>query len=204
MVCLGCHTASAAVLCRSCIGSLRPAPDRLLPGGIPLVAGFEHQGPAKSLIHHLKYRGVTVFAEVVADTLADRLPRVPLVPVPRALSRRLKYGVDPAQVLATALSRRIGVPVLEALIAPLHSSRRAGRDHSRRVAPFRTRWSLRSPVIVVDDVVTTGSTVTAVVKSIGSEVVATVAAANVVTRAAVADVAGQTLSGTGLTWGSSD
>lgn len=180
------------MLCQACTRSLRSAPDRLLSGGIPLIAGFEHYGSAKTLIHHLKYRGVTVFAEVVADTLADRLPLAPLVPVPRALSRRLKYGVDPAHVLATALSRRIGVPVLDALVAPLHSPRRAGRDHSRPVAPFRTRWTLRSPVIVVDDVVTTGSTVIAAVEAIGPELVAAVAAANVVTMVAVTSVAAAT------------
>lgn len=170
------------MLCQACTRSLRPAPDRLLPGGIPLIAGFEHHGSAKTLIHHLKYRGVSVFAEVVADTLAGRLPHAPLVPVPRALSRRLKYGVDPARVLAIALGRRIGVPVLDALVAPLHSPRRAGRDHSRGVAPFKTRWTLRCPVVVVDDVLTTGSTAIAAVEALGPEWVAAVATANVVTK----------------------
>lgn len=153
-----------------------------MPGGIPLVAAFEHEGAAKALIHHLKYRGVTVYAEVVGDMLADRLPRAPLVPVPRALSRRLKYGVDPAKVLAMALGRRTGLPVLNVLVAPLHSTRRAGRDHSRPVARFRTRSDLRYPVIVVDDVVTTGSTVRAAIEALRPGLVGAVAAANVVTQ----------------------
>lgn len=188
MVCLGCQKVSAAVLCPVCTRSLRPAPDRILPGGIPLIAGFEHLGSAKTLIHHLKYRGVPVFAEIVADAVAGRLPNAPLVPVPRALSRRMKYGVDPARVLAFALGRRLGVPVVDALVAPVHTPRRAGGDHSTRVAPFKTRWVLRSPVIVVDDVLTTGSTVIAAVEAIGPQWVAAVATANVVATMGVANV----------------
>lgn len=180
MVCLGCHRVSPAVLCQTCVRSLRPAADRILPTGIPLIAGFEHSGAAKTLIHHLKYRGITPYADVVAEALADRLPRAPLVPVPRALSRRLRYGVDPAGTLADALGSRLGLPVLGALGAPLHTPRRAGRDHARPVSPFRATSTLRYPVVLVDDVVTTGSTVAAAVEAIGPGLVAAVAAANLV------------------------
>jgi len=131
-------------------------------------------------VHHLKYRGVTFYADLVADVLAERIPPIPLVPVPRALSRRLKYGVDPARVIAATLAARLRVPVLDVLIAPLHAPRRAGRDHSRSVRAFPTRSRLRFPVVVVDDVVTTGSTVSAACDAIGLELVAAVAAANVV------------------------
>ena len=159
---------------------MKPAPDRLLPGGLRLHAAFEHEGPAKTLVHHLKYRGVTLYAELVADILAERIPPIPLVPVPRALSRRLKYGVDPARVIAAALGERLRVPVFDVLIAPLHAPRRAGRDHSRSVRSFPTRSRLRFPVVIVDDVVTTGSTVSAAIEAIGLELVGAVAAANVV------------------------
>ncbi len=172
------------MLCQGCSRSLRPAPERLLPGGIPLVAAFEHHGPAKTLVHHLKYRGVTVYAEVVGEMLAERLPRAALVPIPRVLTRRLKYGVDPARVLASAIARRTGMPVLDALMPPVHSPRRAGRDHSRPVARFRSRSDLRYPVVLVDDVVTTGSTVLAAIEVLGSGLVGAVAAANVVTKVA--------------------
>lgn len=148
-----------------------------------MVAAFQHEGAAKTLMHHLKYRGVVSFAELAAEILAPRVPRAPLVPIPRSLSRRIKYGVDPAREIAAALGRRLGVPVVQTLVSPIHTKRRAGRDHSRPVSPFHTRSPLRSPVVVVDDVVTTGATVLAAVNTLGVETVRTVVAANVVPEA---------------------
>jgi predicted amidophosphoribosyltransferase len=159
---------------------MHPATDRILGDGLRLVAAFEHNGAAQTLIHHLKYRGLTGYAELVSRVLASRLPRVPLVPVPRVMSRKLKYGVDPALVIASALGKQLQAPVIEALAPPLHAPRRAGRDHSRAVSPFRLRSTLRYPVILVDDVITTGATVTAAVDAIGQDMVRAVAAANVV------------------------
>ena len=179
MVCLACHTAGSR-LCADCARTLRPAPERLLPGGIRVVAAFEHVGAARVLVHHLKYRGVEAYADVVTDRLAGRLPVFPLVPIPRALSRRIKYGVDPARVFAKALSRRLGVPVVDALAAPLHAPRRAGGDHTGAVRPPRARMRLRFPVVVVDDVVTTGATALAAVAALGADEARLVAAANVV------------------------
>ena len=179
MVCLACHEVTSGRLCRRCEATLWPAPDRLIDG-IRVVAGFEHQGAAKVMIHHLKYRGVIDLAGMVADRLEGRLPRVPLVPVPRALTRRVRYGVDPARVIAESLARRLGVPVIDALARPLHAPRRAGRDHSIRVAPFRLRRRLRFEVLVVDDVITTGATVKAAVDAIGVDLVRSITAANVV------------------------
>lgn len=157
-----------------------PAADRVLPGGVRLIAAFHHDGAARALIHHLKYRGVTAYAGLVADVLEPRLPRLPLVPVPRALTRKLRYGVDPAWEIAAALADRMRVPIVDGLVRPIHVPRRAGRDHSRTVRPFRSRSVLRSQVVIVDDVVTTGATVSAAVNAMGLELVRAIAAANAV------------------------
>lgn len=168
------------MLCTGCYRALRPAPDRLLPGGLLLVAAFEHVGPARRLIHHLKYRGLLQYGDLVASALAPRVPRMPLVPVPRALTRRIRYGVDPAGVIADRLAGLIDVPVLHLLEAPLHSKRRAGRDHRRPVTPFRLRRPAPAPVAIVDDVVTSGATMLRARDSIGASAVHVAVAANAV------------------------
>jgi predicted amidophosphoribosyltransferase len=130
-------------------------------------------------MHELKYRGSLSYVELVAAVLAEQLPPLPITQVPRALSRRLKYGSDPARLIATALGRRLGVPVLDLLRAPIHRPRRAGGDHGVSVAGFARRGAVPRRLILLDDVVTTGATIVAAAASLGAEHVAMAVCANV-------------------------
>lgn len=178
MVCLSCHRPTSGRLCTSCTATLRPAPERVLPGGLRLVAPFTHEGVARDLVHLLKYRGVTFHATLAAEALADRMPRLPLVPVPRALSRRLRYGVDPSRILAAELAARLGVPVLDLLRTHIHMPRRAGRNRAVGLPAFTPRRSISAPVVLVDDVATTGATLVAAATALGWENVTMAVVAN--------------------------
>lgn len=145
-----------------------------------MIAAFEHSGPARVLAHHLKYRGLVDYARLVAVALAPEIPQGPLVPVARSMSRRLRYGTDPALLIATFLSRETGSPVYRLLRAPLHTSRRAGGDHDRRVAAPGLRKRTLESVVLVDDVMTTGATLEAAVFAIGVEQVRAAVVANAV------------------------
>ena len=178
MICQACHRTTAGVLCRACRGRLRPASDRILDSGIRLIAAYEHVGPARTLVHQLKYRGILDFVALVAEELVERIPPVPLVPVPRALSRRIRYGVDPAQMLAQRLSFLSGLPVVDALWPPVHSVRRAGGDHSRPAGRFAIRRQPDRPIQIVDDVVTTGRTLASAADALGENRVIAAVVAN--------------------------
>lgn len=168
MLCQACHGFSRRrILCEVCRRRVRPAPDRLLSGGVRVIAAFEHSGPARVLAHHLKYRGLEGYAGIVADVLASRIPKAPLVPIPRARSRVIRYGVDPAVVLARCLSERTGAPIHRLLAPSIHTRRRAGGDHRRPVGPLRIVKSPLECVTLVDDVLTTGATLEAAIAVIG-------------------------------------
>jgi predicted amidophosphoribosyltransferase len=160
---------------------MRPAPEMLLAGEVRVLAAFAHEGAARRLVHNLKYGGPGSYADLVAEMLAPRLPRAPLVPIPRVWTRLLKHGIDPAEMIAGRLSRLLGVPVVGCMERPLHRSRRAGTDHSSTVGPFQIT-AVPSEMILVDDVVTTGATIVAAARSVGSSRVRAAAAANIVTE----------------------
>lgn len=178
MLCQSCHSLYPGFICPRCLADLRPAAERILDGGVRLVAAFEHVGVARELIHGLKYRGLTGFADLVVEVIGPRIPRLPIVPVPRTWSRQILYGIDPAREIGLRLARFLDVPVWDLLLAPIHSRRRAGGDHSRPAPKFSTRRSISCPVVLVDDVVTTGATVRSAVKTLGSERLALVVTAN--------------------------
>jgi predicted amidophosphoribosyltransferase len=179
MLCQACHRRCSGFLCPRCRADLRPAGERILDGGIRLVAAFHHEGVARELVHGLKYRGLTPFADLVTEVVASRVPRFPIVPVPRAWSRRVLYGVDPAREIGLRLARALDVPLWDLLSAPLHGSRRAGGDHSRPAPELRGRRIPECRLVLVDDVVTTGATVRSAVEALGLSRLTLVVAANV-------------------------
>ena len=91
-----------------------------------------------------------------------------LVPVPRSLARRWRYGVDPGRELAAALACLAGVPVIEALRSEIWHPRRAGGvDSSRGIPRFGVRNVDVSGAVLIDDVFTTGATLRAASDALG-------------------------------------
>jgi predicted amidophosphoribosyltransferase len=158
---MACGAERSAALCPGCAGRLRSAPARWI-GGVLIRSGFVHEDPARAMVHRLKYHAAP--AARLGALLVPLLPgdATALVPVPRVMLRRWHYGVDPALELARALSALTGVPVVEALAAPVWLPRRAGPAGRVRGRPgFERRRAAPAGAVLVDDVVTTGRTLVA-------------------------------------------
>jgi len=181
MVCLACGATGAGGLCCRCADRLRPAGERLIDGRLVVRAALVHTGPARRLVHRLKYQGLAAAARVLAATMAPLLvpPPPALVPVPRVVVRRLAYGVDPGPELADALGRLIGVPIVHGLRAGMWHRRRAGPSGAARGSPrLRSVGSVPWGSLLVDDVITTGVTLSAaaaVIPGISGAITATAA-----------------------------
>lgn len=179
MVCLACRRWNRRALCASCRGGLRPGPERLLSFGLAR-SGFVHEGAARVLVHRLKYEAVPSAGRLLAtEAMAHLVPHDAgaLVPIPRTRWRTIRYGVDPAMLLADHLAALTGLPVAKPLTPALYGRRHAGRVVSQRDAPeFGVGGFVPAGAVLVDDVLTTGITLETAAAALDGAVLAAVTA----------------------------
>jgi ComF family protein len=134
-------------------------------------------GTAEAIVHALKYDEWPGVAPAMARRMARlRFPedvereRAAIVPVPLAATRQRERGYNQCAELSRALARHWGIPMREDLVARARATSTQTRltpgERSRNVSgAFRARGdraSLRGlHLVLLDDVVTTGSTLNA-------------------------------------------
>jgi ComF family protein len=129
-------------------------------------------------VHALKYGGWPSIADEMAERMARidwpmdvRRERTAIVPVPLAKTRLRERGFNQSELLANALGRCWSVPVWTAVLARTRETTSQTRltpaDRVRNVSgAFRATPSARAilrgaHVVLIDDVVTTASTLNA-------------------------------------------
>jgi ComF family protein len=120
-------------------------------------------------IRSFKYAGETARAghlgEMLPPLLADLPPFDGLVPVPLHRLRQRKRGYNQAELLAKVAGRANGHQVVEALVRFRATAQQVGLNAEARRANVREAFAVREGVeisggrfVLIDDVLTTGST----------------------------------------------
>ncbi|MBE3589539.1 MAG: ComF family protein [Firmicutes bacterium] len=137
-----------------------------------LLAAAPYREPLRGLLHCLKFRRERHLARPLGEFLAERLAgrwegAEVAVPVPLSAARLRERGFNQAQLLAEAMVRG-RVPVVEALRrAPGGARQSLARDRAERranrpqLACVRQETVAGRRILLVDDVFTTGVTMTA-------------------------------------------
>ena len=183
--CAGCGR-YGAVLCATCVASMQPAgadldlfaaPDPRVVVGDAMelaMAAFAHEGAMRRALQRLKYGGAGKLAAPLALAAAPSLVRLlqltgdaALVPVPVHAARRRQRGYNQAELLSAELSRLTQRPVVDLLVRSRPTTRQHGLGRADRLHNLRGALGIRPDLgvprvaIVVDDILTTASTLEA-------------------------------------------
>jgi len=156
----------ARVLCVKCQTQLFAMAQPECDAAVVAVA---YEGIARRLILNLKYRNrrqvVSVLVELLAQRVMQRIPNIGAVCdvvtwAPTSTARVRRRGHDQSELLARRLARVLDVPCRRLLIkTSTNVQTGASREERLQGSVFSARkLGVNSHVMVVDDVVTTGTT----------------------------------------------
>jgi competence protein ComFC len=156
----------ARVLCVSCRTQLFAM---VQPDSDLAVVGVAYEGIARRLILKLKYHNrrqvVSVLVELLAQRVMQRIPNIATICdvvtwAPTSTARVRRRGHDQSELLARQLAKVLDVPCRRLLIkTSTNVQTGASREERLRGSVFSARkLGVNSHVVVVDDVVTTGTT----------------------------------------------
>jgi len=166
-----------ATLCTRCSRRLAEA-DPLEGGGAPGLdrawSSASHEGVARDLVAALKFRRLLPVADLIADRVQWLAPSTILsgtiVPVPTAPMRSALRGFDPAAEIAAALAERTELP-LEACLVRRGGGRQVGKRRAQRIGHppvIQARGKVPRSVLLIDDVLTTGATLSSCARALRS------------------------------------
>jgi ComF family protein len=143
---------------------------------------YHFEGPIREAVHHFKYHDKTALARPLAGLMADYLRDAPasgapepiplaeirlLVPIPLHPWRRWRRGYNQSALLTQELATLLALPTASLLARRRHTMPQIDLPADARVQNVKDAFIFqatgsalpRGPVLLVDDVCTTGATI---------------------------------------------
>ena len=157
-------------LCETCLREEAPAFARVHAAG-------RYDGLLREAVHRFKYRGEIGLDQPLGLLLAERLPALQgalLVPVPLHSGRLRERSYNQSLLLARVLGRSLGLPVAPTLLQRTRPTPpQQGLPAAVRRRNLQGAFALEADpgdrcILLVDDVMTTGSTVRECARVLGA------------------------------------
>ena len=149
---------------------------------------FRHDNGIQSLIHYLKYRGFTKIGTFLGNIIGNELKNLYsdklkdyqyLIPVPLYSGKHRERGYNQSLYICNGISEVIPLKILnENILRVKNTKSQTGLTIEQRIANVQDAFALnpklniselKSGILVVDDVLTTGSTIKEVIRLLKQE-----------------------------------
>lgn len=142
---------------------------------------YREDSPSSKIVHAFKYHNRTGLGRFMADMLGKKMAESGwvksydyIIPVPLHPLKRWMRGYNQAEIISEALSSRLGIPVLRgALVRRKYTSTQTRKSAAERLAAMEGIFGFKKgkfphgkSLLLVDDVMTTGATLTACANAI--------------------------------------
>ena len=158
-------------VCNQCIENKRP----WSRGFAPLV----FKGQSREAIHKFKYNSQLVISRLLVKLMVDSLMNYGIhdfsciTSVPMHWTKKIRRGFNQAEILASGIAKNLRIPYKDLLIRKSQSSAQALKNKSQRKSNIRQIFKINEKqkvpdgaILLVDDVLTTGTTLTACSKAL--------------------------------------
>ncbi len=173
--------ASAKILCGECENFLPGNPNLISHGFEQLIAPYSYQKPISQIITDLKFNGKLKYAQLLGELLAQKiiqsggpLPSL-IIPVPLHPSRLKERGFNQAIEIAKVIGKNLRIPVDTESVIRLKNtqaqSNLKSKDRQKNVEnAFKLNKKIKAThIAIVDDVLTTGATIRALLNALAFE-----------------------------------
>lgn len=145
-------------------------------GAVRLRAVWAYRGPVRELVRLFKFHGLAEAGFILADGVAEEAAKLSLPPETAVTwvtmpKRRLRArGIDHGQTLAREAAKRLSLPVRQLLTRSetIAVEPQVGKNRQERLSRLQGAFSCEEavtfPVLLIDDVLTTGATARACVE----------------------------------------
>jgi len=178
--CINCACQiQTGILCKTCLKTVQNLPsfEQGIINGYKLYSAFYYEGVVQKLIQSLKFKHNKKIASYLAQYLYEYLEKIKtgknnclnlknavIVPVLTHKKNYNKRGYDNVLLIALELSKLTGFEVKKAVkkvkyTTPMYNLTRKERlNHIKNSFILDINFDIKSPVILLDDIMTTGST----------------------------------------------
>ena len=161
--------------------------EKLLFGKIPIEFGyslfyFEEQKISQAMIHSLKYKSNKKIGVLLGEKIGKELLRVPIIetvdfiiPVPIHHKRKFIRGYNQSEIIAKGMSQILNIKIERGFIKKNKNNKSqtklsAEQRHFKNKNLFNcTKKMSPKHILIIDDVITTGSTIENICKCILTE-----------------------------------